>query len=397
MRRRYVRASTTVRSTLRLVGRLSLLPLVLVTTGVAAAPALAAGTLTLTTPYPAVVVSPGGKVSFDIKVKSSVAARVDLQVLGTPAGWDATLQGGGFVIDAVATDGKTATDVTLSVSVPASATGTTHLTVRASGAGQTVDLGLDLRVSTSGGELTLTTDVPSLKDAATATFTFNLMIHNDTPQDETFVANAQGPTGWTISSRLSGLQQAASSVVKAGTTATVTVTAQAPDGTPAGQYPIDAVVTVGDKQLTQKLTVEITGSYTLALSTPSQVLSNRGTAGAATEQQITVTNNGSAEVTNVKVTASAPTNWKVDFDNATIASIAAGASTTVTARITPSSDAIAGDYQITFRAASDQNTSATEDIRFTVETSILWAIVGALLIVAVFAGLWWVFRRYGRR
>jgi uncharacterized membrane protein len=394
-----VRASHPVHPWLRRIGRLSLLPLAMAVIGLAAPPAFAAGSLSVTTPYPAVVVTPGSKVSFDLKIKTSSAARVDLKVVDVPSDWTATLQGGGFVIEAVDTDGKTAADARLDVDVPASATGTTHLVVRASALGQTVDLGLDLRVSSQGGDVTLTTDAPKLKDKATATFTFNLTIHNDTPQDQTFVANATGPAGWSVDTRLTGQSQAASAVVKAGSTATVSVTANAPDGADAGEYPIDVTATAGDKQLEQQLVVEITGNYTMSVSTPNQVLSNHGTAGTVTEQQITVTNDGSADVTNVKVAATYPTNWKVEFVDGkdTIATLAAGQSETVTARITPSSDAIAGDYQLTFRATSEEASQESLEIRFTVETSILWAIVGVLLIVAVFGGLWWVFRRYGRR
>jgi uncharacterized membrane protein len=69
---------------------------------------------------------------------------------------------------------------------------------------------------------------------------------------------------------------------------------------------------------------------------------------------------------------------------------------TVTAKITPSSDAITGDYQITFRATGDQ-ANASQDFRFTVETGIEWLLIGLGLIVLVFIGVWWVFRRYGRR
>ena len=36
-------------------------------------------------------------------------------------------------------------------------------------------------------------------------------------------------------------------------------------------------------------------------------------------------------------------------------------------------------------------------IRVRVETPQFWWIVGVVLIVAVFAGLYWVFRTYGRR
>jgi uncharacterized membrane protein len=39
----------------------------------------------------------------------------------------------------------------------------------------------------------------------------------------------------------------------------------------------------------------------------------------------------------------------------------------------------------------------TQEFRFTVEASLLGALIGAGLIVLVIAGLYWVFRRYGRR
>ena len=41
--------------------------------------------------------------------------------------------------------------------------------------------------------------------------------------------------------------------------------------------------------------------------------------------------------------------------------------------------------------------SGNVTIRVKVETPAFWWIAGLLLIVAVFAGLYWVFRTYGRR
>lgn len=378
----------------RLVAAIGLTAIV----GATLAPAaLAATTLELTTPYPAVTVSPGSKVSFDLSVKTSTAGRVDLAVAGAPAGWTAVLHGGGFIVAAVETDGKTATSVRLDVSVPANASGTTHLTVTASGLGQAATLGLDVTAEAQSGDVTLTTDTPSKKGAANATFTFSLTLTNNTPQDQTFSVDAQGPDGWTVTAQLAGQAQVATTVVKAGETSDVSVTANPPDGATAAQYPITVTAKAGSKEVSADLQVEITGSYSLSMSTPNQVLSNHGPAGQATTQQLTITNGGTAPITNVAVTASPPTNWKVTFDRSTIDSIAANQTVTVTATITPSGDAIAGDYQIAFSASSDQQSSATSDIRFTVETSLTWAIIGGGLIVLVFLGLWWVFRRYGRR
>jgi len=393
-----VRTSDSSRRAPGAVGRLlAALGLVTVIAGVLAPAALAADTLTLTTPYPSVTVSPGSKVSFDLSVKTSAPARVDLAVAGTPTGWTATLQGGGFIVGAVETDGKAAASVRLDVTVPADATGTTHISVTATGLGLTDQLDLDLKIEAQTGDVTLTTDFPSLKGASNTSFTFNLTLTNNTPQDLTFAVDAQGPDGWTTTAQLTGQAQAASAIVKAGSTSGVSVTAKPPDSVAAGQYPVSVVATAGAKQIKQDLQVEVTGSFSMTMSTPNQVLSNHGAAGSATQQQITITNGGTAPITNVALSATPPTNWKVTFDQPTVASVAANQTVTVTATIVPSADAIAGDYQVTFNATSDQQTSGSTDIRFTVETSLQWAIVGAALIVIVFVGLWWVFKRYGRR
>ena len=68
----------------------------------------------------------------------------------------------------------------------------------------------------------------------------------------------------------------------------------------------------------------------------------------------------------------------------------------VTATITPSGDAINGDYVITFSGAVAE-ASDQVDVRATVETSAIWGLVGIAVIVVALVGLTMVFRRYGRR
>ena len=80
----------------------------------------------------------------------------------------------------------------------------------------------------------------------------------------------------------------------------------------------------------------------------------------------------------------------------TIDSIDPAGTATVTATILPSGDAVAGDYVVTVTTANDQTTGNAQ-IRFTVETSPIWAIVGIVVIVAILGGLFYVFRTYGRR
>ena len=71
---------------------------------------------------------------------------------------------------------------------------------------------------------------------------------------------------------------------------------------------------------------------------------------------------------------------------------------TITATITPSGDAVAGDYLISFSGkAAESGAEGSVQVRFTVETSPVWAIVGLGIIALILAGLVYVFRTYGRR
>jgi uncharacterized repeat protein (TIGR01451 family) len=360
--------------------------------------ARAASPIVLTTPFPAVVVAPGASPSFTVDVATPTPERVALALSGVPDGWTATIHGGGFVVDAVQTSATDKTSVRVDVAVPASAGGTSTIVLAATAGGATSRLPLEIRVEKSAaGDVTLTTDFPSLRGAAGQTFNFNLTLANETAEDLTFAVNAQGPDGWDVTAKLTGESQAASAVVKAGSTAGVTVSAIPPADVAAGSYPIDVVATAGSQQIPGRLQVEITGSYDLSLTTPTGRLNGTGTAGQQADLELTLSNPGTAPVTNVKLTAVPPSGWKVTFDPASIDSLDAGATQAVTAHVVPSGDAVAGDYVVTLKAAGDQSTSSSVDIRFTVETSLLWAVAGIALIVAVVAGLAWVFRRYGRR
>jgi uncharacterized membrane protein len=358
---------------------------------------IAADGLELVTDYPAVAVAPGSNVSFEIEVESDRAARVGLEVSGAPAGWTATLNGGGNVVDGVLVPADGATSVRLDVSVPADATGTRRITVDANDGARTASLPLDIRVSAeAAGDVTLTTNAPSLTGASDETFTFSLTFRNDTPEDLTVSAAAEGPAGWTVDTELTAESQAASVEVQAGSTTNISVEATPAAGTPAGTYPIRVTATAGAREVAGDLAVVVTGSYGMELATADVVLSARGSAGSAITKQLVITNNGTAPLESVTFSSTQPSEWTVTFDPETVESIAPNAEATVNAIITPSGDAISGDYAVTLRANSTEANDSV-DLRVTVETSLLWGIVGVAIIVAVFVGLAWVFRRYGRR
>jgi uncharacterized membrane protein len=357
----------------------------------------AAGSVSVTTPYPGVAVAPGAKVSFDLSIETDIADRVNLRLERVPASWTASLFGGGFVVDGVQTDGSKATTVRLDVTVPADATGATQrIEVLATAGGATDRLPLDIRVTpAAAGSVTLTTDFPQLKGASSADFKFNLTLHNDTAEDLTFGGTATAPAGWNVTTQVSSETQAASAIVKAGSTTPVTVTATAPTDVTAGEYPITVDVTSGNRTAHADLSVEVTGSFSLKLTTPDARLSTSASAGSPTDLTLVVQNTGTAPIANIKPTATAPQGWTVTFDPETT-NVAANSEASVVAHMTPSADAIAGDYVVTFKATAEEANSSA-DIRVTIQTGLLGGAIGLGLIVLVLVGLGWIFLRYGRR
>jgi len=359
--------------------------------------ALAANGLSLTTQYPSITVSPGTQVTFSLSAETTDPARIDLALSGVPSSWTAQLHGGGYVVGAVQTNGTEPTTVRLDIDVPDDATGTAQIVVTATSDGATVTLPLSVKVeANAGGEIKVTPDYTALRGAANQSFTFNLSISNGTPEDVSYTATGEGPVGWSVDVTLTGQAQAVSGTAKAGGSSNVAVKVTPAQNADAGTYKVAVVATVGGQQFPIEMNVEITGSYAMVLSTPTQVLSATGQAGSVTEQIFTITNTGTAPITNVVMSSSLPTNWKVEYDPATIPSIAAGQPVSVTAKITPAADAISGDYSLTFTARGAEANDAAE-IRFTVEASLVGAIIGIVLIVGFIGGLAWVFRRYGRR
>jgi uncharacterized membrane protein len=357
-----------------------------------------AATFDLTTPYPAVTIQPGNTVTFPLDIAVPAPERVGLAVSGAPKGWTANLRGGGNIVNAVFAGGTTAATVDLSVTVPQDATpGSQTLTVTATADQGTRALPIEVSVlGDTGGAITLTSDFPQLSGAPASTFSYSLTLANTGTQKQTYTLQGQGPDGWTVSVHPSSNGQALTDTVDGGATDTLSVTAEPPSTVTAGSYPIQVSVASGSQSATTNLEADVTGAPAVTLSTPNQVLNAQVTAGSTGTVSLVVTNTGSTVLQNVAVTASAPTGWTTTFAPTTIATIQPGSAATVDATVQPSSDALAGDYDVTFTVTAGTAT-ANVDIRTTVQTSPLWGFIGLALIVIVIVGLGWVFRRFGRR
>ena len=240
-------------------------------------------------------------------------------------------------------------EVRLDVTVPAdAAAGTSTIRVQARGGGAQDILPVSIRVNAeAAGTLTLTTNTPELTGASDKEFKFDLQLKNDTAQDVTVSAAATGPAGWTVDTALVGATDAASTVVETGATQNISVTVTPAEGAPAETYPIQVTATAGDRTVQADLAIAVTGTYSMTLSTPGGVLSARGSAGSATTQEFEITNTGTAPLTNVVLEADPPSGWEVTVSpEGGLPSIEPNATGKITATITPSGQAVAGDYLV---------------------------------------------------
>lgn len=363
-----------------------------------AANAAPARAVEVVTPYPAIRAEAGQTVTFDLKVVSEVREPVRLRASGVPRGWDVTLRGEGREIGAVYARPGGGRSAELVVEVPRKVPSRRYgLTVAASAASGNASLPLEVRVARQAADaFALAGEFRTLRGQASDTFRFDLTLTNNTSQRARFALSATGPQDWNVSASPSTEEQAATVTVDGGGTSTIVVEADPPENVPAGRYDLAVEARGGGTTLRSDLRAEIAGSPSFTLNTASERLNASGPAGDEGSVTLVVNNDGNAPLQGVELSASPPTDWKVDFDPKEIEAIPPGESAQATATITPSADAIAGDYMVTI-SGSAGSASEDLDIRYAVETSTWWGLLGVLVIVAAIVGLGLVYRRYGRR
>ena len=247
------------------------------------------------------------------------------------------------------------------------------------------------------GSSGFTTQYAQQEGSAVTSFTFSSTLQNSTMREQTYSFSSSAPTGWTVTFQPSGEStQVAAITVEAGASQVMDVKVTPPDGVEAGEYTIPISATSGSETLDSELTVVITGSYSVELSTPGGLLSFDANANKESTVTVTLTNSGNVDLQNINLTSSAPSGWTVEFSESTVDVLEAGATKEITTYVTPSEDAMSGDYALTLSASGDGFSDSVE-FRVTVQTETIWGVVGILLIVAAVAALGWVFKKYGRR
>ena len=374
---------------------------------VMSAPARAADTagvhgMFLITDYPAIAVAAGDTTTVKLKLRNYglPPTPVNLSVDGLPEGWKAEFVGGGQPVTAAMADTGEAVNLQLRIEVPAGGGKRAQtLVLHAVGAGGLkaelplkVSLGSDMPAS-----LALKAKLPSLKGTPKSSFDYQLTIRNDSAKDLPISLGAVAPPGFQTSyTEAYGSQEISSIPVEAGQTKDVKIKIQPPASVTAGDYKVMARVSAEGVSADAPLELQVTGQPRLRLSGKDGRLSAQAEAGNPTPLELTVTNDGSAPVEDVSLSASPPSDWKAVFEPKAIPSIDAGQSVPVQVILTPSSKAVAGDYMTNMRASAKGDSSAA-DFRITVTTSTLWGMVGVGILAIALLIVVGAVARFGRR
>lgn len=362
----------------------------------------------MSTDYPGITVKAGETVSFPLDFVSLGEEGCDasLSAASLPDGWTGYFKGNNREITRIhvkavpADSGESGAEADFSLDVPADAAdGTYEIELEADPeAGQSDALTLEVTVSQEeSGQSDFTSEYPQQQGMSGTDFSFETTIVNNRSTNQTYSLAAEEPTGWQVTFTPSGESaNVASLSVDAGGSQGMTVGVVPPENVEKGEYTIPCTAVSANDTLSLDLTVEITGTYDLALSTPDGRLSFDAYADKESSVTLTVTNNGNVDLTNLNLTSSAPTDWEVSFSESTIDTLEAGATKEVTAYVTPCSNAITGDY-VTAVTISNSETSANAEFRVSVKTSTTWGIAAVAVIVVLILGLAFIFKKYGRR
>ncbi|WP_321334619.1 NEW3 domain-containing protein [uncultured Bacteroides sp.] len=352
--------------------------------------------VTLYTPYTKIAVPPGESIDYSIDVinKSGAVKNETISVLGMPRGWSYEMKSGGWSINQLSVLPDDKKNFSLKVDVPLKVNkGTYHFIVSANGLRQ---LPLAVTVSEQGTYQTeFTTNQYNMEGNAEATFTFNATLKNRTAEKQLYALMAEMPRGWNIAFK-PNYKEATSVQVEPNATENITIDINPPANIKAGTYRIPVRAANSSTSADLGLEVVIKGSCKMELTTPKGLLSADITAGDTKRIQLEVKNTGSINLNEVQLTANQPVDWGVTFDPQKIPTLRAGETAQVIATVKASKKALPGDY-VTRIEAKTPETSSSAEFRISVKTPMIWGWLGILIIAGALGGVYYLFRKYGRR
>jgi len=357
--------------------------------------------------YTGVVVSEEEGVNIDLIVTNQGrrSENIDIAVASIPDGWKAWIKTYSFGVTGVHVESDKSKTLTLRVE-PGKLVGPGKYTVGIGGETQdkkfvsTSEVTIEVKKKKEEKRpegIKIITSYPVLQGPTNAKFEFSLEVENKLDKDTIFNLFSQGPENWEINFKPAYEDKFISSLrLKAGQSQTMAVEVKPYLLAKPGTYPILVRVNSSEAEGEVLLKVSLTGTYILDAGTATGLLSLDALKGEKANLSIYVKNSGSAQLNNLQFLSLKPENWEVEFSPEKIDTLAPGDLKQVELSITPSDQALVGDYLVGISAESGKISKAIE-LRVTVNASTAWGWIGIGIIVFVMAGLVFLFIRLGRR
>ena len=357
--------------------------------------------LYLTTDFPAVQIRAGEETTLPLTIYNYglPPQRTALTIADKPADWKADVEGSGKPVSAAFVDYDGRANLNLKLNIPATAkAGDYKITIQADGDDAKSSLPISIKLAEPlAAKLTATPKFPVLRGSPKSSFDFNVAVKNESGADMTVNLRVDAPSGFTTTFKEGySTQEITSLSIKANESKDITIAVKPAPRAPAGETPILLAI-AGDKASVQaKLALDISGQPAITVTGQDERLSGEATAGQERSIPLIIRNNGTASARGVSLSATPPSGWKIAFDPKEVPEIAAGEEQKVSALVTPSGKAIAGDYMVSLRA-SGEGVSESANYRVTVTTSTLWGVTGIAVIIAALLVLVGAVGRFGRR
>jgi uncharacterized membrane protein len=360
--------------------------------------------------YTGIQISQGENVSVDLTVanRGRHDENIILSLPTIPDGWKARIKTYSFGVTGVHVESDKSKNLTLRAEPgPKIGPGIYRFVVEAQTSDKrlTSSCQVTITVKPKTGEkvskgVNIISSYPVLRGPTDAKFEFSLEIENKLDKDSIFNLVATGPENWDINFKPAYEQKFISSVrLKANQSQTVAVSVKPYPLAEPGKYSIRVKVSSPAAKAESILTVILTGTYKLELGTPNGLLSLNALRGKTTNFSMYIKNTGSAILNNITFLSFKPENWKVKFNPERIEALAPEELKQVEVSVTPSDQALVGDYSLSLRAEAGNPPKAdkTIELRATVRASAFWGWIGMCIILFVLAGLVYLFIRLGRR
>lgn len=357
--------------------------------------------------YTGVVIQKGEDVSLDLNVKNGGqrSENIELTLSEVPVGWKARIKTYSFDVTGVHVESDSSKSLTFEAepgenvgpgvyvfeiwgkTPDGQLTSTAHFTVTVK----------EKEEEKKAKGINILTSYPVLQGPTDASFEFSLEVESKIDKDTIFDLSAQGPEKWDINFKPAYEQKFISSLrIKANQSTTMAVEIKPYPLAGPGEYPIKVKIASEKAKAEVDLTVVLTGTFKLDAGTPDGLLSLVAFQGKAANLSFYVKNSGSAPQNNISFLSIKPENWKVEFKPEKIDTLPPGELKQIEVTITPSEQALVGDYSVNL-SVDGEKSSRNLELRVTVKASSAWGWVGIGIIVLVIAGLVILFVRMGRR